>query len=436
MDHPPRGLKKVIGLTRATAMVVGTIIGASIFVQPSLVSGAVPSVTGMLLVWAAAGVLTLIGALVTAELASAFPGTGGVYVFLRESYSPAVGFLWCWAMFWSMHTGIIAAIAMVCARYVGFFVPLDDTGVRLVAVAVILVLSAVNYVGVRYGTAVQTTFTIIKVAAVVLIAVAGLTAGRVPAASDVTTGAASMPSLGTFLTATVAGLFAFGGWHMVTYTAEETIDPTRTIPRSLLIGIVVVTVCYVGLNAVYLRALPIEKVMTSTRVAADTFEVLVGAGGAGVISALVMFSAFGALNGIVLVGPRIYYQVAHDAPSLRWLNHLHPRYHTPDRAIVIQAIWASVLVLTGSYRALFTRVIYTEWIFFALLALGVVLLRRRPGYTPAWRMPLVPAAPIVFVVVSLMIVVNQIRADLTNSAIGLAIVASGLPAYYLWARRT
>jgi len=142
----------------------------------------------------------------------------------------------------------------------------------------------------------------------------------------------------------------------------------------------------------------------------------------------------GALNGIVLVGPRVYYQIAQDHPSFRWFNHLHPSFQTPDRAIVLQAVWASVLVATGSYRALFTRVIYTEWVFFALLALGVVLLRRRPGYAPAWRMPLVPLAPIAFVIVSVMIVVNQITADLTNSAIGLLIVASGIPAYYFWAK--
>ena len=234
-----------------------------------------------------------------------------------------------------------------------------------------------------------------------------------------------------FLLAVSAGLFAFGGWHMVTYTAEETINPTRTIPRSLMIGVAVVTVCYIGLNAVYLRVLPIEKVMTSTRVAADTFEALIGAGGAGVISALVMFSAFGALNGIVLVGPRVYYQIAQDGLMFREFNHIHPRFQTPDRAIVLQAIWSSVLVATGSYRALFTRVIYTEWIFFALLAIGVVLLRRRAGYAPAWRMPLVPMAPIVFAIVSAMIVVNSIRANLTDSAIGLGIVASGIPAYYL-----
>jgi APA family basic amino acid/polyamine antiporter len=425
-------LQRGIGLPTATALVVGTIIGSSIFVQASEITNLVPSPAAVVLAWAVAGVLTLIGALVCAELASAYPRTGGVYVYLKEVYSPMLGFLWGWATFWSMHTGILAAIATVFARYAAYFVPLDDTGLRVVAVSAILVLSAINYVGVRFGGGVQSAFTAVKVAAVFAIIVVGWALS-----GDVTVPPAPPAdiAMSNFGLAVAAGLFAFGGWHMVTYTAEETIDPTRTIPRSLLIGIVVVTICYIGLNAVYLRALPIEKVMTSTRVAADTFEVLIGAGGAGAISALVMFSAFGALNGIVLVGPRIYYQVAHDAPSLRWLNHLHPQYHTPDRAIVIQAIWASVLVVTGSYRALFTRVIYTEWVFFALLALGVVLLRRRPGYAPAWRMPLVPLAPIVFVIASLMIVVNQIRADLTNSAIGLAIVASGVPAYYLWARR-
>jgi basic amino acid/polyamine antiporter, APA family len=423
-------MQRAIGLPAATALVVGTIIGSSIFVQASEMTNLVPSPIGVVLAWAVSGVLTLIGALVCAELASAYPRTGGVYVYLKEIYAPWLGFVWGWATFWTMHTGILAAIATVFARYAGFFVPLSDTGLRLVAVSAILILSAINFLGVRFGGRVQTAFTVVKVLGVVAIILLGwtLSGGAPPPAVTSELPPVTLPN---FFLAVAAGLFAFGGWHMVTYTAEETINPTRTIPRSLMIGIAVVTVCYVGMNAVYLRVLPIEKVMTSSRVAADTFEVLVGAGGAGVISALVMFSAFGALNGIVLVGPRVYYQVAEDCRLFRWFNHLHPTFQTPDRAIVLQAIWASVLVWTGSYRALFTRVIYTEWIFFALLAVGVLLLRRRPGYAPAWRMPLVPIAPVLFVIVSLMIVVNQIRADLTNSAIGLAIVASGIPAYYL-----
>lgn len=424
-------LRRAIGLPSATALVVGTIIGSAIFVQASEITALVPSPVAVVLAWAAAGVLTLIGALVCAELASAYPRTGGVYVFLKEIYSPALGFLWGWAMFWTMHSGILAAIATVFARYAGYFVPMGDTATRLVAIAAILALSAINYLGVRFGSGVQSAFTLVKVVAVVGIIVVGWVLDDPAAAAGPATAAVDIGA-GNFLLAVGAGLFAFGGWHMVTYTAEETVNPTRTIPRSLLIGVVVVTLCYIGLNTVYLRVLSIDKVIASSRVAADTFDVLMGAGAGSVISGLVMFSAFGALNGIVMVGPRVYYQMSQDGLWFKWAGHLHPAYQTPGRAILLQAVWSSALVLTGTYRALFTRVIYTEWIFFALLALGLVLMRRRPGYQPAWRMPLVPIAPILFVLASAAIVFNQVRADLTNSAIGLAIVASGIPAYYLW----
>lgn len=427
-------LKRAIGLPGATALVVGTIIGSSIFVQASELTSLVPDPALVILAWAVAGVLTLIGALVCAELSSAFPRTGGVYIFFKEIYSPTLGFIWGWAMFWTMHSGILAAIATVFARYAGYFVELDVTGQRLVAVSAILVLSAINYRGVTFGASLQSAFTLVKVLAVMAIMIVGFALFRgAPAAAA--TEALPPVTFANFLLAVGAGLFAYGGWHMVTYTAEETVDPTRTIPRSLLIGIIVVTLCYMGLNAVYLMVLPVRDVMASSRVAADTFEVLVGPGAAGVISALVMFSSFGALNGIVLVGPRVYYQMAQDGLWFKFKGHLHPEFQTPDRAIIAQAVWASVLVMTGSYRALFTRVIYTEWIFFALLALGVIIMRRRKHYTPAWRMALVPAAPILFIVVSLMIVVNQIRVDVSSAAMGLGIVATGFPAYYLWARR-
>ncbi|MFM8534292.1 MAG: APC family permease [Acidimicrobiia bacterium] len=426
-------LKRAIGLPGATALVVGTIIGSSIFVQASELTSLVPDPILVVLAWAVAGVLTLIGALVCAELSSAFPSTGGVYVFFKEIYSPTLGFIWGWAMFWTMHTGILAAIATVFARYAGYFVELDVTGQRLVAVSAIVVLSAINYRGVTFGTRLQSAFTLVKVLAVMAIMVVGFALFRGGPPPPVE----PLPpvTFANFLLAVGAGLFAYGGWHVVTYTAEETVDPTRTIPRSLLIGVLMVTLCYMGLNTVYLMVLPVRDVMASSRVAADTFEVLVGGGAAGAISALVMFSSFGALNGLVLVGPRVYYQMAQDGLWFRFKGHLHPKFQTPDRAIIAQAAWASVLVMTGSYRALFTRVIYTEWIFFALLALGVIIMRRRTHYQPAWRMALVPAAPILFIIVALTIVVNQIRVDVASAAMGLGIVATGFPAYYLWARR-
>jgi APA family basic amino acid/polyamine antiporter len=429
---PPQALARSLGLTHATAMVVGTIIGASIFVQPSEITRHMPSPAGILLVWLAAGVLTICGALACAELASAFPRTGGVYVFLKEAYSPAAGFLWGWAMFWSMHTGIIAAIAMVFARYTAHFVPMGDLGLRLTAATLILALSAVNYVGVRHAGFVQNLFTGAKLLAIAALLVAGLLwTGAAPPEPAADMGAATGQG---FILALAAGLFAFGGWHMVTYTAGETKDPARTIPRALFLGTLIVTACYAGLNALYLRVLPLDAVRASTRVAADAADVLLGGGGAALMAALVMVSTFGAVNGIILAGPRVYYSMAGDGLLFRWLGAAHPTFRTPHRALALQAVWAAILALTDSYRALFTRVIYTEWIFFALMAAGLFRLRRRPDYRPAYGIWGYPVVPALFVLASLVIVAVQVLAEPRDSAVGLGLVLLGLPVYVLWSR--
>jgi APA family basic amino acid/polyamine antiporter len=417
-------------------MVVGTIIGASIFVQPSEITRQMPSVQGILLAWLAAGILTLFGALVCAELSSAFPQTGGVYVFLREAYSPAAGFLWGWAMFWTMHTGIIAAIATIFARYTAFFVPMGDVGLRVTAVAIILVLSGVNMLGVRYGGLIQNAFTTAKVAAIAVIIVAGLmwTGPAESAAVALKVADAAPLTLNGLALAIAAGLFAYGGWHMVTYTAGETKDASRTLPRALIIGTLVVTACYAGLNAVYLRVLPLDAVRASTRVAADAADVLFGGGGASLMAALVVVSTFGAVNGIILVGPRVYYQMARDGTIFQWMGAVHPRFGTPHRALAIQAVWASVLAASNTYGALFSRVIYTEWIFFAAMAAGLMLLRRRASYQPAYRIPAYPLVPILFIVASLVIVAMKIAEVPWDSAIGLGLVLVGWPVYLIWTR--
>ena len=416
-------------------MVIGTIIGASIFVQPSLVSGAVASSTGVLIVWACAGVLTLIGALITAELSSAFPRTGGVYVFLREAYSPAVAYLWGWAMFWSMHSGIIAAIATVFARYVGNFITLGDVGTRLAAAGAIVALSAVNYVGVRQGSALQTFFTAIKLVAVFGIIALGAGFIATHEGAFVATSASPPMTYDAFVAAMVAGLFAYGGWHMVTYAAEETKDAARTIPRALLFGTVVVTVVYIRGDAADLAGLPLGKVASSNRVAADFADTVLGAGGGRALSALVVLSTLGAMTGIILAGPRVYLAMAEDGLLFRWAGALHPRYRTPHVAIALQALWSCVLVLTGSYRTLFTRVVYTEWIFFALMAASLFFLRQRPGYAPAYRVWGYPILPAIFVFSSMAIVLRQIMNEPLESLAGLALVALGLPVYWFWTSR-
>jgi APA family basic amino acid/polyamine antiporter len=414
-------------------MVVGTIIGASIFVQPSEVTSQVHSVGGVLLVWLFAGLLTLLGSLVCAELASIYTRTGGVYVYLSEAFHPALGFLWGWAMLLTMHSGIIAAIATVFARYTAFFIPLGAAGSRAVAIGVILVLSAVNYVGVKQGSRLQTLFTAGKLLAVAAIVGLGFALGsRVPEHFVGSSGSAE--SLGGFLLATAAGLFAYGGWHMVTYSSEETIAPERTIPRALLIGTLMVTGVYMAMNAVYLYVLPLDTVAGSTRVAADLADTLLGSGGAGAMSAVVMFSTFGGLAGIILAGPRVYYAMAHDGLLFRWFGEVHPRFATPHRAIVLQALWSSVLVGTGTFRALFTRVVYTEWIFFGLMALGLMLLRRR-GVERRYSMWGYPVTPLVFIMSSFLVAGNSLRSNPTDGMIGLGLVLAGIPVYLLWMSR-
>jgi APA family basic amino acid/polyamine antiporter len=414
-------------------MVVGIIIGASIFVQPSEVNRHVPSVPGVLSVWVLAGVLSLFGALVCAELSAAFPRTGGVYVFLKETLSPACGFLWGWAMFWSAHSGIIAASSVVLARYVAFFAPMGDWGIRFTAMAAILALSGVNYLGVRQGSLLQTTVTLAKVAVVVVLLAMVFLAGP-PGGAKVSNAATPTVPVREFVLGVSAALFAFGGWHMVTYTAGETRQPEKTIPRALLIGSLLVTACYVALNAAYLHLLPLARVVSSTRVAADAAEVMAGPRGAAAISALVILSAMGVLNGVILAGPRTYFAMADEGLAFRWMARIHPRFHTPYATIALQAVWSCVLVATGTYRALFTRVVYTEWLFFALMGIGLYRLRRRAGYRPGYRMWGYAWVPMLFIVASVVVAVNQIAADPLPAGAGLLFVVLGLPVYYLWIR--
>jgi basic amino acid/polyamine antiporter, APA family len=431
-------LTRALGLVDATALVVGIIIGASIFVQPSVITGTVPSLGAVYAVWIVSGVLTLFGALIAAELASAFPSAGGVYVFLREAFSPGVAFLWGWAMFWTMHTGIIAVIAMVFARYASFFVPVGPVGLQIIAIGAIAILSAVNYRGVRSGGAVQTTVTILKIIAIVLIIALAFALGPREPLPPPAPALSTLPGLTTqsFALALVAALFAFGGWHMVTYAAEEMRNPERTIHRALIGGVAIVTFCYLALNAAYFHVLPREVILLSPRVAAAAADAVLGRGGAAIVSAVVVLSTFGALNGVILAGPRAYLAMARDGLFWSWAGAVHPRFHSPHRATVLQGVWAAVLVSTGTYRVLFTRVVYTEWLFFALMALGLFRLRGTRSYAPAVKVPGYPYIPIVFIASSLYVVANQLVTTPVEAAVGLLLVIAGWPVYYLLSRRT
>ena len=422
-----------MGLTAATSMVVGIIVGASIFVQPAEVTRLVPNRSGVILAWLVSGVLTLCAALVCAELSRLFPDTGGVYVFLKQIYSPALGFLWGWTMFFVMHAGILAAIAVVLGRYLGYFFGFGDTGVRLLAMSAILLVSVVQYLGVKPGSAVQVILTAAKIFAVALLCAVIFTLGK-GAHHSIAVSPAQPVHVASFGLAVAAGLFAFGGWHMVSYSAGETRNPERTIPRALILGVFIVTASYTLLNAAYLYVMPLSSVATSTRVAADAMSRVLGPLGSKAITVVIIVSALGSLNGIVLAGPRVYYAMAQDGLAFRWMGKLHPKRQTPYLAIAAQAVWACLLAATNSYRALFSRVIYTEWLFFALLAAGVFLLHRRGDYTPKFLAFAFPLLPAVSFVTSAAIAINQIWAAPRDSFIGLGLLLMGLPVYFFWAQ--
>src|SRR5689334_2217523 len=428
-------LRRSMGLTAATAMVVGIIVGAFIFVQPSEMIRLVPSGRGVILAWLVSGLLTLCAALVCAELSWLFPETGGVYIFLKKIYSPALAFLWGWGMFWVMHAGILAAIAVVLARYAGYFFGLTDSGIRVLAIAAILFVSLIQYLGVKPGSAVQVTLTAAKLGAIALMCALLFSLGAtVHHAVPASTGQPIL--LRSFGLAVAAGLFAFGGWHMSTYSAGETLNPERTIPRALIFGVLIVTACYTLLNAAYLYVMPLSDVASSTRVAADAMSRVLGPLGSKAITVVIIISALGALNGIALAGPRVYYAMAQDGLAFRWMAALHPKRQTPYLAIAAQAVWACILAATNSYRALFTRVIYTEWLFFALLAAGIFVLHRRGRYMPRFLAFAYPALPAISFLTSAAIAGNQIWAAPRDSFLGLGLLLSGLPVYFYWIHRS
>jgi APA family basic amino acid/polyamine antiporter len=315
-------------------------------------------------------------------------------------------------------------------------------GLRALAAGAILVLTAVNYVGVRQGSLVQTTFTALKLVAIAAIIIAAFAFRRADPCVVVTNGSALTCDTTAVFTASkvplavVAGLFAFGGWHMVTYAAEETREPEKTIPRALVTGVAIVTLCYIALNAAYFHVLRPDQIASSTRVAADAADAVLGTGGAALMSLIVAVSTFGALNGVILSGPRAYMAMARDRLLVSWAAAIHPRFQTPHRAILLQGLWAVILVSTGTYRALFTRVVYTEWLFFALMAAGLFRLRPRAAYRPAYRVWGYPVVPIIFILSSAYIVGNQIVAEPAQSLTGLVFVAAGLPVYWLFVRKS
>jgi basic amino acid/polyamine antiporter, APA family len=426
-----------LGPFSATMMVVGGIIGSGIFLNPALVAERVRSVGLTLAVWVLGGIIAVIGALVYAELGARRPVAGGGYVYLRDAYGRLTAFMYAWTLLLVIATGAIAAVAVTFASYTATLLGLGPSVRVPLAVGAILLLSIINYLGVKPGAITQNLLTMLKLGALAVLIVTGLL--LVP---HLTTVEPLRPLMGKQVTLAVGAalvpvLFAFGGWQQTNFIAEEIIAPERNLPRALLAGVAIVVAVYLLANLVYLRTLGVAGLSRSNAPAADAMTALLGSGGRTLIAAGIAISTFGFLNLVILVSPRVYQTMAKDGLFFPSLGRLHPRYRTPTAAIVFQAIWAVILTLTGRYGDLLDYVVFGDWIFFAATAstLFVFRARERRGEEKSelrFRMRGYPIGPLVFMLAALYVVVGSVASNPLNAMKGIALMALGVPVFLFW----
>ncbi|KAB2922878.1 MAG: amino acid permease [Bacteroidetes bacterium] len=452
-------LARRLTLTNAVMVVVGSVIGSGIFLTPQNVAATVDVPGLMIGVWVLTGFLTLAGALTNAEVASLIPEAGGQYVFFRVTFGQLTAFLYGWTTFIVYQTGSIAAIAVAFARYLGYFVdlpnfgpeleamklpligniyPLRDIGVTMVAIGAIITVTAINYFGVQFGGMIQNVFTFMKVFAIGGIIVLAFSSGKGDTAHFFPLW--GMPSSGDLFAAVgvamIATLWSYDGWNSLTYLAGEVKDPQRNIPRALIAGTMLVIVIYVLTNLAYLYILPIDRIAQSRLVAADVMNVIFYGWGGAIISAMVMVSTFGTVNASSMTTARVFYAMAKDKMFFRAMGTVHPTFRTPSRSLVVQGTWASILCLTGTFDQIFTYVIFAGWIFYALGAAAVFILRvKQPNAERAYRVPLYPVIPVLFILVATWFVYNTVVQQTADSMVGLLLLVAGVPFYLYWQRQ-
>jgi APA family basic amino acid/polyamine antiporter len=429
-------LARVLSLRDLILIVIGTVIGSGIFLVPGSVLRQVDGHIGpMLLVWVVGGVLSLLGALTYAELGAMDPAAGGLYIYLRRAFGPLTAFLYGWTFFLVMGSGSAATLAVASTSYLQEFVPLDAVGQKLCAIFLLAIVAAINVASTRGSANVQNWSTGIKVGALLVMSVVLLAAGQgFSGSADGMWPRAITPSFLSSMGLSMIGvLWAYEGWQYVTFSAGEAIDPQRTFPRAIVVGTAALIGIYVFANVGYLAALGPRGLAASDRVAAEAVQAIVGSGAAKLVAAAILVSIFSAINGITITAPRVYYAMAKDDLFFRRLADVHPRFGTPALAVMAGTAWAMVLATTGTFEQLFTYVVFVSWIFYALGAVGVFVLRRRePAAARPFKVPGYPWTPLAFILAALALVANTIATQPGRAAVGIGVVLLGMPVYAIW----
>jgi APA family basic amino acid/polyamine antiporter len=453
---PKRSLIRELGVWDAALITIGSVLGGGIFITTGDIARSLPHAGLILSVWLVGGLLTLAGALTYAELGAMFPRAGGQYHYLKETYGPLWGFLFGWAAFFVIMTGGIAALAASFGEYLGAFIPFFSTGHvlftiplgtsvqwtvnggQLAGALAIAFLTFINYLGVREGAGLQNVVTIAKVGSLLGLGFLGLVVSpRVSAVSQIV---APLPDgrglIAAFGVGMIASLWSYDGWYAVSNLAGEMRRPSRDLPLGIVSGTIAITLLYLLVNVVYVRALTIEEMGATGRIGEAAAQSLFGPMGGRLLTAAVLVSIFGCISTTILYAARVYLPMAEDGSFFPQLARIHPRYATPAACLVAQGVWATLLTFSGSYEQLYTYVVFAVVFFHAATGAAVFVLRRTRPDAPrpysTWGYPWVPA---LFVLSSVGLFLNTLSEKPVESLVGVLLLALGLPAYVFWRRR-
>jgi amino acid transporter len=430
-------LTRNLGLWSAIAVLIGSTIGSGIFRVPALIAGETGSAGSALLIWLIGGIVALAGALTLAELAAALPRSGGVFAFILEAFGPLPAFLFGWSELVVLRAAALGAIATIFAEYLGYFLPLTPMQVRMMAALAIVVVGAFNYFGVNLAAIVNNLATAVKYVALAGLAILAFVAGQGSFGHLATPAGTSGAGLSVMATALVAVMWTYDGWADLSFMGGEVKDPARNLPLALVLGTALIVVLYALINVAYIYLVPVPEMGTSKLIAADAARriPLLGAGGAGIISVMVMVSCFGGLNGSMMTGPRIFFAMADRGLFFRGIARVSPRFGSPSVAIWLATGLGVVYVLLNDFKELADKFILGIWPFYALAVAAVFVFRRSRPDLPrpyrAWGYPWVPG---LFLVASLGMVINALWTDPVNTGITFGVIVAGVPAYLLWAR--
>jgi APA family basic amino acid/polyamine antiporter len=471
---PSPQLAKTIGLWSAITLVIGSVIGSNIFMKPATMAAQLSSPYMIIIVWVVAGVVSMFGAMAYAELGTMFPETGGQYVYLRYAFGDLVAYLYGWGSIAVVNTAAIAAIGFVFASYTEYFIPLphfmeateqsivlhipllgdifplQNFGVKVLAILMILFLTLVNYISVRSSNAIQFIATVLKVAVILILVLGILFSGK----GDVKNFTTNAPDfnlsgwklLGAFMAATTGAFAAYDGWNNLNMVAGEIKNPQRNITRSLIMGLWICIIIYVVVTLSYMYVLPIEAMAQSKLVASDAISIVLGNIGGGVIAGLIVVSTFGATNANLLANTRVVFAMGETKTFFPAVAKVHPKFKTPGNAVLILGIWSSLLVLSGSFDLLADMFVFVSWVFYGLVILGLFILRRKmpDAKRPykAWGYPVIPA---IFLLFTTVYIITTLRTDINNyvegkssiinSVFGLILTAIGVPLFYYFKRK-